>query len=328
MHVRRLLAPAVAAAVAAVAAVVALTAGPAPTAGAAARAGNPLAMTNGFLVDPGSEPNAWLRANPRDARVATIRANIANRPIAAWFGDWTPAVGPAVGAYVGPARTAGTLPVLVAYNLPGRDACGAHSAGGAVSASAYRTWIAAFASAIGARPAVVVLEPDAFGDHDCMTAEQIATRNGLLTFAAQQFRDRAPNTWAYLDAGNAGWVAPATMAARLTAAGVAGVRGFAVNVSNYYTTAQSVAYANAVNAALRTPKPFVVDTSRNGNGHNGQWCNPPGRRLGTPPRIGGGAELLLWVKTVGTSDGRCGIAPATPAGAFDPDLAVRLIDGR
>ncbi|MET0401763.1 MAG: glycoside hydrolase family 6 protein, partial [Cystobacter sp.] len=74
-------------------------------------------------------------------------------------------------------------------------------------------------------------------------------------------------------------------------------------------------------------RPFVVDTSRNGNGSNGEWCNPAGRKLGTPPQVGGGADLLLWVKVPGDSDGACGIAPNTVAGQFSPDIAWRLIQG-
>jgi endoglucanase len=174
---------------------------------------------------------------------------------------------------------------------------------------------------------VVVIEPDALGDFECMTAAQITERNQMLAFATQQFHDRAPNTWAYLDAGNAGWVPAATMAARLQGAGIANARGFAVNVSNYYTTSASVTYANNVRSGLGTAKPFVIDTSRNGNGSNGEWCNPAGRKLGTSSQTGGGAEMLLWIKVPGNSDGPCGIAPSTTAGQFNPDLAVRLING-
>jgi endoglucanase len=292
---------------------------------------SPVDLTSGFFADPDSVPAAWVRAHPTDARAARIQASIGSKPIAKWFGSWADPVGTAVGAFVGRADNADKLPVLVAYNLPGRDACGGHSSGGAGSAAAYRTWIAAFASSIGARPAVVVIEPDAFGDYDCMTAAAIAERNGLLTFATQQFRDRAPNTWAYLDAGNAGWIDAGVMAERLHAAGLANVHGFAVNVSNYYWISQSATYAAQVNSRLSArgyTKPFVVDTSRNGNGHNGQWCNPPGRKLGQPARVGGGAELLLWIKTPGASDGLCGIAPTTPAGTFTPEIALRLIEGR
>jgi endoglucanase len=232
-----------------------------------------------------------------------------------------------VGGFVGAADNADKLPILVAYNLPGRDACGGHSGGGAGSPAAYRSWVAAFADSIGSRPAVVIVEPDALGDFNCMSADQIAERNGMLSFALQQVRDRAPNTWAYLDAGNAGWVPAATMAQRLDGAGVSAAHGFVVNVSNYYTTPQSVSYANDVRTNQSAPKPFVVDTSRNGNGSNGEWCNPAGRKLGSASQVGGGAEMLLWVKVPGDSDGPCGIAPSTPAGQFTPELATRLING-
>jgi endoglucanase len=174
---------------------------------------------------------------------------------------------------------------------------------------------------------VVVIEPDALGDFDCMTQAQIDERNGMLVYATQMFQQKAPNTCAYLDGGNAGWVPAATMAARLNAAGVHNVRGFAVNVSNYYSTSASVSYADSVASALGGGPRFVVDTSRNGNGSNGEWCNPAGRGLGVTARTGGGAEMPLWVKTPGNSDGECGIAPAVPAGQFSPDLAIRLIDG-
>jgi endoglucanase len=295
--------------------------------GVASASANPLGSTNGFLVDPNSVPNTWVAAHPTDSRAATIKAQIGAYPIAKWFTSSSGDIGQAVGAYVGRGANAGKLPILVAYNLPGRDACGGQSAGGASSDAAYRTWIAAFADSIGSRPAVVIIEPDAFGDYSCMTADQIAARNALLSFAVGQFASRSTDTWAYLDAGNAGWVAPATMATDLRNAGVAGARGFAVNVSNYYTTSSSIAYAQKVNAALGTTKPFVIDTSRNGNGSNGEWCNPAGRKLGTHPQTGGGAEMLLWIKTVGTSDGLCGIAPTVPAGTFSPDLAMHLING-
>ncbi|WP_328995094.1 glycoside hydrolase family 9 protein [Kribbella sp. NBC_01245] len=294
---------------------------------------SPIDLTSGFYVDPNSTPATWVRNNGGDSRAAAINSSIATKPMARWFGNPPSGttIGTIVGAFVGAADNADKAPILVAYNLPGRDACGGHSGGGAGSPSAYRTWVAAFASAIGTRPAIVILEPDALGDFECMTAAQITERNGMLSFALQQFRDKAPNTWAYLDGGNAGWVAADTMAQRLNGAGVTYGRGFAVNVSNYYTTSQSTSYGNSVRNSLSSrygyTKPFVVDTSRNGNGSNGQWCNPAGRRLGSVAQLGGGAEMLLWVKVPGNSDGPCGTAPNTSAGQFSPTLAINLING-
>ncbi|MEN3610521.1 glycoside hydrolase family 6 protein [Plantactinospora sp. ZYX-F-223] len=299
--------------------------------GSSAAHADPISQTSGFYVNPQSSPASWVAANPGDGRANAIRTEIAQKPMASWFGNWSGDITAAVGNYVAAADAVDKLPLLVAYNLPARDACGGHSGGGAGSVAAYDAWIAAFASAIGNRPAVVVLEPDSLGDFNCMTQAQINDRVGMLARAANQFRSKAPNTWAYLDAGNPGWVDARTMAQRLNMAGVANAHGFALNVSNYFTTGENTNYGNAVVSTLRNDfgytKPYVIDTSRNGNGSNGQWCNPAGRRIGTPTQIGGGAEMLLWLKTPGESDGNCGVGAGSSAGQFLPEVAYKMIFG-
>ncbi|MFD4672599.1 glycoside hydrolase family 6 protein [Lentzea sp. NPDC058450] len=294
-----------------------------------ATAASPIGMTSGWYVNPGSAPATWVQNNPNDSRRTQIQNSISTKPIARWFGN-DANIASTVANYTGAADGQDKLPVLVAYNIPNRDACGGHSGGGAGSAGAYRTWIASFAAGIGAKPAVVIIEPDALAAYGCLTQAQRDEMAGLLKYATEQFKAKAPNTYAYLDAGNAGWGTPSTIAYRLNEAGVANIRGFSVNVSNYYTTSQSITYANQVNGFLPAAKPFVIDTSRNANGRNSDpngWCNPAGAKLGVTAQTGGGAEMLLWVKTPGVSDGPCGIAPTTPAGTFNPDLAVRLING-
>ncbi|WP_307796668.1 glycoside hydrolase family 6 protein [Actinomadura barringtoniae] len=294
--------------------------------GAEKGAANSQAATD-LYVDPDSNPARWARDNAGDGRAARIKAAIADKPIARWFGDWDNDIAGAVSGYVGAAQTAGKTPVLVAYNVPGRD-CNGHSDGGAGDAAAYRTWIDKFAGGIGDRPAIVVVEPDAVAQLDCIPEGERQLRLDLMKYAVDQLKAKASNAWTYLDGGNAKWIAAATMAQRLKDAGITNARGFSVNVSNYYTTAESDAYANDVNNALGTAKKYVIDTSRNGNGSNGEWCNPAGRKLGAAPQPGtGGAELELWVKVPGDSDGPCGIGPNVPAGQFSPDLAVHLIDG-
>ncbi|MGJ5752015.1 endoglucanase [Streptomyces puniciscabiei] len=296
-----------------------------------AHAADPTAMTNGFYVDPDSSAKRWVAANPGDGRAPAINSAIANTPMAHWFGSWSGTIGTATGAYVGAADYQHKLPILVAYNIYNRDYCGGHSAGGAASPSAYANWIAQFAGGIAGRPAVVLLEPDSLADYGCMTQAQITEREGMITGALTQFNRQAPNTWVYLDAGNPGWASPATMAQRLNEAGLRQAHGFSLNISNYYTTAENIAYGNAVNSALSArygyTKPFVVDTSRNGNGSNGQWCNPSGRRIGTPTQTGGGAEMLLWIKTPGESDGNCGVGAGSSAGQFLPEVAYKMIYG-
>ncbi|MEU1424484.1 glycoside hydrolase family 6 protein [Kitasatospora sp. NPDC005751] len=296
-----------------------------------AHAAGPALTTSGFYADPDSSAQRWVNANRGDGRAAAIQASIANVPSARWFGNWSGAVGTATGDYTRAAAAAGKLPVLVAYDIPDRDICAGQSGGGAGSAAEYRTWIAAFAAGIGNRPAVVVLEPDSLGDESCMSQAQISERNALLSGAVAQFNAKAPNTLLYLEAGNPAWLSAETMARHLAAAGVAGAHGFSLNVSNYLTTAQNVAYGNAVNAALKSTKgftkPFVVDTSRNGNGSDGAWCNPAGRRIGTPTGWGGGAEMLLWIKVPGESDGNCGVGTGSTAGQFLPEVAYKMIYG-
>ncbi|MFI8081917.1 glycoside hydrolase family 6 protein [Kitasatospora sp. NPDC086009] len=296
-----------------------------------AHAAGPALTTSGFYADPDSSAQRWVNANRGDGRAAAIQASIANVPSARWFGNWSGAVGTATGDYTRAAAAAGKLPVLVAYDIPDRDICAGQSGGGAGSAADYRTWIAAFAAGIGNRAAVVVLEPDSLGDESCMSQAQISERNALLSGAVAQFNAKAPNTLLYLDAGNPAWLSAETMARHLAAAGVAGAHGFSLNVSNYLTTAQNVAYGNAVNAALKSTKgftkPFVVDTSRNGNGSDGAWCNPAGRRIGTPTGWGGGAEMLLWIKVPGESDGNCGVGTGSTAGQFLPEVAYKMIYG-
>ncbi|GGY29377.1 glycoside hydrolase family 6 protein [Streptomyces omiyaensis] len=65
-------------------------------------------------------------------------------------------------------------------------------------------------------------------------------------------------------------------------------------------------------------KPFVVDASRDGNGPYAEgdpaedWCDPPGRALGTPPTLRTGDPLVrapLWIERPGESDGECRSGP-------------------
>ena len=101
-----------------------------------------------FYVDPGSAAANWVSGNPADPKAAVLRDKIARQPQGKWVGEWTPDVRQAVSAYTGAAAKAGKTPILVAYNIPGRD-CGQFSSGGAGSAEAYKTWIRNFAGVSG-----------------------------------------------------------------------------------------------------------------------------------------------------------------------------------
>jgi cellulase/cellobiase CelA1 len=60
-----------------------------------------------------------------------------------------------------------------------------------------------------------------------------------------------------------------------------------------------------------------------------QWCNPPGRQLGSVPQVlDNRGDMGLWIKAPGESDGDCGVGAGTRAGQFSPGIAKELITGK
>ncbi|MGY1764032.1 glycoside hydrolase family 6 protein [Geodermatophilus sp. SYSU D00779] len=284
-----------------------------------AATGNPLAGMTFYGPNTGAVRAA---AQPgRSAADAAALAELAGVPTSLWLGAWSGDVTATVRQEVAAARAAGAVPVLVTYNIPGRD-CGGYSAGGVGSSAEYVRWVQAVAAGIGSADAVVVVEPDALAQLCGDPAERLA-----MLRSAVDLLEANPGTRTYLDAGNATWISPPTMAERLRAAGVTAAEGFALNVSNFETTADNVTYGEQVSALLGGAH-FVVDTSRNGNGPGTDWCNPPGRALGERPTAQTGqprVDAFLWVKRPGESDGTCNGGPA--AGAFWDSYAIGLVRG-
>ncbi|MFH9739928.1 glycoside hydrolase family 6 protein [Streptomyces roseolus] len=313
-------APTAALALLAAAACAPATAAPAP----------PLAADAPYWVNPdgkAARAAAAHRAAGRTAEAALLD-RIASRPVAEWIGTDRPEA--EARALTEAATKAGRASLFVLYDIPHRD-CGLHSAGGAPDGEAYLAWVDAVARGIGPRRATVVLEPDAVTHvvDGCAPAQHHDERLALLKAAVERLQ-RQPQTTVHLDAGNAGWVAPEKLAEPLRRAGIAAADGFAVNVSNFRTTKESVAYGREL-SALVGGKPFVVDTSRNGNGPYTEgdpaenWCNPPGRALGEPPTLRTGDPLVrahLWIKRPGESDGECRGGPR--AGEWFDSYALEL----
>ncbi len=256
--------------------------------------------TNGFYVNPNTS-----------VAKSGIQA-LASQPVATWFGDWNSNIQNDAHSLV--ANAGGKNAVMVAYDIPGRD-CGGYSSGG-TSQSNYINWIRSLASGIGSSPATVILEPDALANITCLSSGDQSTRYSLLSQAVQILKQNG-NTKVYLDAGHSGWNDPSVMAGRLAAANIAQADGFSLNVSNFDGTASEASYGSQISAALQQKigktSHFIIDTSRNGNGSNGDWCNPSGRAIGQAPTTSTGNALVdayLWVKTPGESDGYCNGGPS------------------
>lgn len=236
----------------------------ASTSGAALAGASPSAQS----VDPETEfyvakPNqdarrqiAELISSGRRADAELIRQLIAV-PQAVWFTEGHPAqVQRDVRGTVERAAGKGTIPVLVAYNLPFRD-CAQYSAGGATTVAQYEAWIDGFAAGIADNHAVVVLEPDglgiipwykqfrglpseAAGYEWCQPTEAdpegaADDRFEMLNYAVDALKAH-PNVRVYLDGTHSAWLGAGDAAHRLVQAGVTRADGFFLNVSNYRPT--------------------------------------------------------------------------------------------
>ncbi|MEU6419040.1 glycoside hydrolase family 6 protein [Streptomyces spiralis] len=283
-----------------------------------------------FWVNPDGTAARQVAAYEKAGRKGDAEQirKIAEQPTGEWIGPENPEQ--EARGFTEAADRAGRTALLVLYNIPHRD-CGQYSRGGAADGDAYRAWIDAVARGIGDRPATVILEPDAVLHlvDGCTPEEFHEERYDLLEGAVTTLKS-LKNTKVYLDAGNAGWGRPDQVVEPLKRAGVDPADGFAVNVSNFYSTPDSLAYGRQLSAEAGG-KHFVIDTSRNGNGPytdgdpDERWCNPPGRALGEPPTTRTADPLVdayLWVKRPGESDGECKGGPK--AGQWWASYALAL----
>lgn len=278
-----------------------------------------------LYVDPSSsaaqQVAAWSNSRPQDA---ALLQKIANSATAVWLGSWSSDAETVekIKSILSSARARSSVPTFVLYNIPSRD-CGGYSAGGSNEPRGYEAWISKVTSALGKDPSIVVLEPDALAQLDCLTGSGQTDRVNLLHAAVDKLKAET-GARVYLDAGHSGWVAPAVMSERLKRAGIEGADGFALNVSNFETTNANIDYGTQISKQTGNSH-FIVDTSRNGRGSNGEWCNPNDRGLGQQPTTATGQPLVdayLWLKVPGESDGSCNGGPS--AGSWWSDYALGL----
>lgn len=275
-----------------------------------------------------SETGASKAAHTANGDELEAARYLAARPTAYWLvpeRDAVDEVRAKVITLTDEAREQDAILALVVYGLPDRD-CGGQSAGG-LESRRYTEWIAEIAAGIEQSAdvgVVLILEPDSLAQaSNCGSVDDRAAV--LQSAIAMLQRER---TWIYLDGGNSRWLSAAKMAAALNRVGLDRVRGFALNVSNFIDSTEETAYAHDVIAALRaegvSDVHAVIDTSRNGSGANGQWCNPPGRTVGAVASSFGDdvVDTNLWIKPPGESDGRCNGGPA--AGQWWGANAVEL----
>lgn len=279
--------------------------------------------------------------NATDPTTKHLLWQIAGTPMARWLGVDTNQqhFTGVVSNIVNNAAQQNATPVFVLYAIPDRD-CGNYSAGGFPDKASYEQWIDWFTSALGNSPALVIVEPDAIAL--CGTDQEKADRIAMLKYDMDSIGSRDPNAYAYIHVGS-GEVPINSVVSILTQIDAGSGRGFALNVSSFGTTASQESYGDQLSAALaQAGMPnmhYIVDTSRNGlgrdtsgNGGQPEWCNPPGRALGTRPTTQTDdplADAYLWIKTPGESDGNCHAGDPTSGGFFQSyatGLAQRALD--
>jgi len=213
----------------------------------------------------------------------------------------------------------------VLYAIPDRD-LGQYSAGGFVAEQEYLSFCKRLATGLGNSKSMLILEPDAIPHSTLMDKAAQAKRLNLLCSAVDVITENS-NALVYIDIGHSNWLSAQDAVSLLNRVNIKKARGFSVNISNYRTTEESVAWAESICALFDHKISYVVDTSRNGVGPLGnEWCNPPGRAIGQQPTTktpSYNCDALLWIKVPGESDGRCNRGPI--AGKFWPEQAVWML---
>jgi endoglucanase len=206
--------------------------------------------TRFFLPPPSSGAPQQIAAllKSHDPKDAALIAKMETIPRAVWFTSGTPAqVQQQVRQTMAEAALERAVPVLVAYDIPGRD-CAQYSAGGALDEASYDAWIDSFTAGIGNRQAVVILEPDSLGllPSNCGGPSASYPFTDDERYAEIQHAVTAleadPGVSVYLDGTHSAWLAVGDMTHRLLTAGVQQAQGFYVNVSNYQPTPNLMDY--------------------------------------------------------------------------------------
>ncbi|MEV4600726.1 glycoside hydrolase family 6 protein [Amycolatopsis sp. NPDC049253] len=256
-----------------------------------------LAGMDGFSVNPDNPAAKWVRTAPPGPRTDSIRTRIATRP-----------AGHADRGARGHRRRAS--PGRGDRGRGGADAAGPAARRGSGRCVRGRgcALVRRGGAGLGDDRALVVVR----GRH-CETGD-----------AAHALA--AAHTTVLLDVSDA--VSPEVAARRVAASGP-DVDGFATDVGGYTPERVGIATSRAISRVLAASTGkrdylAVIDSSRNAEPVSGA-CNPAGARIGLYESLSGdGAPQQLWLTVPGISDGPCGIAPASRAGDFDPDLAAAL----
>lgn len=219
-------------------------------------------------------------------------------------------------------RCADKIPILVLYNAPNRD-FGGYSAGGCKTHEQYLEFICDVVYGLNTKEALIILEPDLMPNAFSRSQHEFDDAILLINDSLKILKNT--NCKIYIDIGHPYWL-KYDDAINILFNISNDYHGFSLNVSNFVPTSECIAYGQIISQQIG--KPFVIDTSRNGNLTYDITTvfNPPNRRIGPAPTMSTGlknVDGLLWIKVPGESDGRSNGFPN--AGRFSKKYAEELL---
>lgn len=260
---------------------------------------NPLAgMTWGIYRGPidGVYP-AYQSARGHNRQ---LMAKIALRPLTIWTGAWYPDnYARTVAQEIIQDTTGGNPAVLsqvAVFRLDPWEGGACPGSWGAGDQSSYRAWTNQFAAGIGNSRVALILQPDL----PFALCAPSSVPLQLVSYAANKFT-ALRHTTVYIDIGAAEWASVPQAVSLLKRAGISHSRGFALDVTQYGSTALELEYGGQIVHALAAAgipgKHFVINTDENGapflagqypgNANEARACNSPHDRicvtLGIPP---------------------------------------------
>nr|AAQ09258.1 cellulase [Anaeromyces sp. W-98] len=246
--------------------------------------------------------------------------------------------------------------VFVLYMIPNRDCGAVSSRGGADSIDKYKGYVDKIYNTINQYPnsrIVMILEPDTLGNmvtnnngicnqlHDVY--KQSLSYRWLVKFGTPKVTVRVsldccpPVVWL---TNYRRWLLKLLRKLLVNLVMVRFVV-LLLTFSNYQSVDNEYRYQQNLNSALERNgvygMKFLVDTSRNGRGSSGTWCNFNGAGLGARPQANPANYPLLdafvWIKTPGESDGNAddncrsydSFQNAPAAGSWFHDYFVMLL---
>ncbi len=228
----------------------------------------------------------------------------------------------------------GSIPVVSTYFLhPALGGCATPAEMNAAT-PAFRRRVNEFVAGIGNRPAVLLLETDAFGSSGCMAKHgDLGMWEALVRYEVDRVAT-LPHVVAYVEGGYSDANSPAYTWRALNHVDIGRIRGFWTNGTHNNWTINEIRWATQISRHTHGAH-FIVNTATNGNGPkrnphpstqgNEDLCNPPGRGAGPLPTTHTGlprVDAFLWTSVPGNSSGPCRGGTAT--GTFWTARAIDL----